>query len=185
MHTFYEKKLLTEEDIQDCWKLYHELPERWCYQDHSLFNVDKRNLRSVHNKLPFLKKLNSYIESRYGLVHDSSYFLKYVKWSFTRVHVDNIGLPTKTIITFLEQSEDLEGGETIVYDKHFDLPVPPGHQVNRTGSIHRANEVPCTPKITDGNCLVYDSTTKHGVSMLTKGHRIVLVSWYKTPQKTE
>lgn len=179
MHTFYVRKLLTTPMFKEARDLYKKTPSRHMYQDYSLFNVEKSNIRPGYTA-HCLKALDKYMKDRYGVIPDTHYFLKYPQWSWTRVHTDNIGTSTKTIITFLEQSVDLLGGETLIYDKHYDLPVPKGQIVQRSGSVHRMAEVPFTPKVKDGESLIYDSNTRHGVTMIQRGYRIVLVSWYKT-----
>jgi len=178
-HKFYKRNILTKEQLQSAWDLYHEIPIKYAHQDYSLFNVEKRNANSSQKKTnPALISIDKYMKDRYGYDNQSHYFLKYVPYSWTRVHTDNINTVTKTVITLLEESNDLIGGETLVWDKHYDLPTPKGSYVQRTGSVHRKQEVPCTPKLNSGESLVYDNGTRHGVSLVERGHRIVLVSWY-------
>jgi len=177
MHNFYKKKLLSKEEFQSARDLYEQTPIRYAHQDYSLFGVEKRTVRIENKDNPALKAIDSYMKDRYGYKNETHYFLKYVPYSWTRVHTDNIGKVTKTVITLLEE-KDLIGGETLVWDKHFDLPTPKGSYVTRTGSVHRKSEVPCTPKLIPSESLLYGSGTRHGVSLVEQGHRIVLVSWY-------
>lgn len=175
---FYKRNILNEEQYQSVWDLYNSLPVRYAYQDYSLFNVEKRNVDSkskVENGATVA--IDKYMKDRYKFENQTHYFLKYVPYSWTRIHTDNVRRVTKTVITLIEE-KDLVGGETLVWDKHYDLPVPKDHYVQRTGSVHRKSEVPCTPKLNPGQSLVYDNATRHGVSQVEQGHRIVLVSWY-------
>lgn len=175
---FYKRKILNKEQYQSCLDLYNSLPVRYAQQDYSLFYVEKLNVDSkskVENSATVA--IDKYMKDRYGYTNQTHYFLKYVPYSWTRVHTDNVNRVTKTVITLVEE-KDLIGGETLVWDKHYDLPEIKGSYIQRTGSVHRKSEIPCTPKLQPGESLVYDNATRHGVSQVEQGHRIVLVSWY-------
>jgi hypothetical protein len=176
-HNFYKKRILSNARVKTAWDLYKETPMEFAHQDYSLFNVEKSIVRSNNYDNPAIVALNDYMLKNYGFRPQSHYFLKYIPYSWARVHTDNIHSVSKTIITLLEE-KDLVGGDTLVWDKHYDLPCPKDAYVKRTGSVHRKSEMPCTPKLKPGQSLVYDSATRHGVTQVEEGHRIVLVSWY-------
>ena len=172
--TFLVRKIVSDENFKSLREHYDNTPCEYAHQDYSLHHVEKTTLHS--RNLIALKELDEYYD-RLGYKHKSSYFLRYVQYSWTRPHHDNIGTPTKTAITLIEE-KDLEGGETLVWDKHYDLPAPKGSYVKKTGSIHRKNEIPCTPRLQPGESLLYDDNIQHAVAQVRSGHRIVLVSWY-------
>jgi predicted 2-oxoglutarate/Fe(II)-dependent dioxygenase YbiX len=175
---FYKRKILNAEQLQSAWDLYNNLPVNYAQQDYSLFYVEKLNVDSKNKKENAATvSIDRYMKDRYGYTNQTHYFLKYVPYSWTRVHTDNVSRVTKTVITLIEE-KDLIGGETLVWDKHYDLPAIEGSYIQRTGSVHRKSEIPCTPKLKPGESLIYDNATRHGVSQVEQGHRIVLVSWY-------
>lgn len=175
--TFRKNNFFTGGDIQELWQIYHKSKVLHAHQDYSLHHVERRNvLKKDLKRDAFQPMLKHYSNLKYA--HMSSYFLKYSKWSWCRPHHDDIGFKTQTCITLLEE-KDLEGGETLVWDKHFDLPTPEGHYVKRSGSCHRKNEIVCTPTLETGESLCYGENIKHGVAQVREGHRIVLVTWFR------
>ena len=174
---FAIKKILSDEDMKSLWEVYHDSVHEFAHQDYSLHHVWKAQVNSKHMKESPFRTLDAYY-AKMGYNPFAKYFLKYVEWSWARPHHDNIGTPTKTAITLLEE-QDLEGGETLVWDKHYDLPKPEGAYVKRGGSIHRQDEIVCTPRLQPGESLLYDDNIRHGVAQVRGGHRIVLVTWYR------
>lgn len=175
--TFRKHNFLTAGEIQELWQIYHNSEVRYAHQDYSLHHVERRDVRKEHlTSAPLAKICQHYHNLNFA--HLSSYFLKYSEYSWTRPHHDDLGFKTQTCITLLEE-KDLEGGETLVWDTHYDLPTPEGHYVKRSGSSHRKNEIVCTPKLEPGQSLSYSDNVKHGVAQVRAGHRIVLVSWFR------
>ena len=157
-------------------EVYQSIKVESLRQDYQLFNIEKRRVNSRANS-PGITALDDYMLKKHNLVSNTHYFLKYSKHSFTRIHADNKDVVKKTIITFID-SHNLVGGNTIVYDKHYDLPPNKDQNMRRTGSSHHKNVVPCVLPDIVGSSLIYDWSTPHGVSKVYDGHRIVLVSWY-------
>lgn len=174
-HNFKIDTILSDAEMRCLWDLYNKSRHEYIDQFYNLFNLHRYNPRSEDLKdCPAIKHLNNYAAMR-GLKNYSHYFLKYVPYSFTRLHEDNSDLVEKTIITFLESSEDLVGGDTLVYDRHYDLP----QKGLRKGPLnHKKDIVPVVAPSSNGNSLVYNHDVLHGVSQVRQGHRIVLVSWY-------
>lgn len=174
---FAIRKILSDEDMPVLWEVYHDSLHEFAQQDYSLHHVWKAHINSKHFKASPFQALDDHY-ARIGYEPQAKYFLKYIEYSWTRPHHDNIGTPTKTAITLMEE-KDLEGGETLVWDKHYDLPTPEGAYVKRTGSVHRKDEIICTPQLKPGESLLYDDNIRHGVAQVRAGHRIVLVTWYR------
>ena len=177
MHNYTVTTIFTKDQINELWDLYHETPVEYAYQDYNLFNVEKRILRpSVYKKYGAMKHLDDMMYKQ-GLKTHSHYFLKYPPNSFTRLHQDNKSSSTKTVVTFLE-THNLKGGETIVLEKHFDLPQPENTYCKRTRSVHGESVVPVILPSESGSSLIYNWNITHGVGYVHQGHRIVLISWY-------
>lgn len=176
-HNFKIEKILSDEEMQSLWDLYRKSRHEPIHQFYNLFNLDRYNPKSEDIRANSgIQRLDSYAAKR-GLKLYSHYFLKYVPYSFTRLHEDNNKIVEKTIITFLESSDDLVGGDTLVMDRHYELPND--ENTTRKGpNNHRGNIVPVVAPSQNGNSLVYNHDVLHGVSQVRQGHRIVLVSWY-------
>lgn len=175
--TFKKHMFFGQEGLEDLWKVYHATGMKKAHQDYSLHHVEKRVLKKEQIEAECFKNMLDHYHS-IGYAHLSSYFLLYPKYSWTRPHHDDIGHHTQTCITLLEE-KDLEGGETLVWDTHYDLPTPEDSYVVKTGSVHRKNEIVCTPTLEPGESLSYGDNVKHGVAQVRAGHRIVLVSWFR------
>ena len=93
---------------------------------------------------------------------NEAYLLHYNEGSFTGLHHDNAKQSHKTSITLIDKSEDLVGGQPIIIN-HMGAPVIPEHQVGQT--------------------MWYDQKIVHGVTRVEKGHRKVLVTWWKNKDK--
>ena len=117
-----------------------------------------------------------------GLKIFSQYYLRYTPGAFARAHCDDNNLVKKTAITLIDKSDDLEGGDIIVYEPHYKRNM----EVNDT-TINRYNLesyregdtiTPVIVKQQVGETIEYAHNLKHSVSKVLKGHRTVLVSWY-------
>jgi len=181
-HNVDIKFILNKEEFASLKTLYDESPVMYAHQDYNLFNVEKRIVKSEDHKNNIaINRLDKY-GNQFGLIPHSHYFLKYPEWSFTKCHIDNKKLVQKTIITFVDVSKDLVGGDSLFYEPYWDLPQEPNTYVKRKKNSKAYNAVDIIPVIAPnkiGSSLIYDATTTHGVTQVRRGHRTVLVSWFK------
>ena len=187
MHNYTIKKLLDKKSFDNALETYESLPAKKMQQDHALYYIEKRYPASelMRSRPSVFAFIDDYMKINYNQKRFSHYFLRYDKWSFARVHTDDVTQITNTVITLLDQSKDLIGGETLVWDKFYQLPVlTPKHTIKGKEPKHRDDLVPCSPILKIGESLIYDGRTSHGVTQVEQGHRIVLVSWYTTPKNS-
>ena len=112
----------------------------------------------------------------------SQYFLKYTPGAFARAHSDDNNKVVKTAITLIDKSDDLEGGDIIVYEPHYksDMEVNE-NTINRYDpNNYREGDTTCPVivKQSVGETIEYAYNVKHSVSKVLKGYRTVLVTWY-------
>jgi hypothetical protein len=92
-------------------------------------------------------------------------FLKYMVGGLFKRHRDSYDQSTKprflSSITLLDRSEDLEGGELIIYDQDSEGNLLPG--VRAELDLY--------------DTVMFNSTTFHECTEITKGTRTVMVSW--------
>lgn len=167
------KKIITESDRRELKQLFDSLPSRLAHQEQNLFDVDVRKIEGISNKVT--KKIVDHVQQGYKL--NDQYFVKYEKDSFARVHQDNSKF---TIITLVE-TQDLIGGITLVLDK-YNLKLRPSHKYANRGvdnsGPYGMNIIPTIVPAVDGESILYDGDTPHGVTRVKQGYRIVLVSWF-------
>jgi Rps23 Pro-64 3,4-dihydroxylase Tpa1-like proline 4-hydroxylase len=97
------------------------------------------------------------------LIPYSSYILEYYENSFASLHKDAIGeneTNSITTVTLLHQSDDLLGGQILIYN-------------DDETSITILNQ-------NVGEIISYNHRTTHGISKVIKGTRRVLVNWYNS-----
>lgn len=175
---FYTREIVKEENQQSLWDAYNGTAPEWCHQDWNLFNLEKRQMKAAYWKQhEAIHDIDRYMFRKYQCRTHVHYFLKYVPDSFTRVHQDNKDTVTKTVITFLDHSPDLVGGDTLVFDKQYDSEPPEGSVV-KGKDVHSRDVVPTAIKAPNYTSLIYNWNVPHGVTRVNEGHRIVLVSWY-------
>ncbi len=178
MHNYYTKEIVAEENRASIWDAYNGVEPAWSHQDWNLFHLEKRTMgQSYWKKWQGIHDIDRYMWRKYQVRTHVHYFLKYVPNSFTRLHQDNKETVAKTVITFVDQSEDLLGGDTLIFDKHYNQPPPLG-SVSKGKDSNRVDVIPTTIKVPNFTSLVYDWNVPHGVTRVFEGHRIVLVSWY-------
>lgn len=168
-------KILSKQHIDQLIRVYHSLPAELAHQDYNLFDVDKRHPskeQTYSNGFDVIDKYASNHEKTFR-----HYFLNYTEESFTKFHTDNDDAVGLTIVTFLEASKDLVGGEALV--------MLPYTKRERPANKYRKGEAPidqrCIPKVIQmevGDSLIYDKSLMHGVGQVEKGNRLVLISWY-------
>ena len=166
-------KILSKQHIDKLIRVYHSLPAKLAHQDYNLFDVDKRHPTKEQTYSNGFEVIDRYAGRR----PYRCYFLNYTEESFTKFHRDNDNTVGLTIVTFLEASKDLVGGEALVmlpYTKH---ERPANKYINGKPPINRN----CIPKVIQmdvGDSLIYDKSLMHGVGQVEKGNRLVLISWY-------
>ena len=114
-------------------------------------------LPSVDISSPIEEKSWIPIEKKLDLVYNSTsvahYLVYYGVGSSANLHRDRI---PNTLVTIIDTSDDLEGGSVILVDEGRPILLNPRR----------------------GETLSYSDYTVHGVSKLTKGSRLALISWY-------
>lgn len=172
------EKIFTDEETANLLSLFHSLEESLAHQDYNLFDVDKRHI-PYKQWTKELEKLNQYVPD--GLVPQSHYFVKYGEESFTRLHTDDVNVVKMTIVTMVD-TQDLIGGGTLVFDKYTKNKRPRDRyakRVNNGPAPVGKDIIPDIVEMQDGESVIYDAATTHGVTRVKQGHRIVLVSWFK------
>lgn len=151
--SFSIQRILSETDVKDMLELLENgLETEFKDRYYNLFNVEYSHVFSRYHDFSMFTKLNDSVNRKVR----NHYILKYNVGSYTKIHQDNEYSAKKTIVTLLNKSHDLDGGECIFYDDN----VP--HVVN----------------LNVGESIIYDQNMFHGVGIVRKGHRTVCVSWY-------
>lgn len=177
---YHLAEIFTKEEIANLLSLFNSLPSEHAHQDYNLFDIEKRAIPSKYFKeSPELQKLQNYVSDLNTHTH---YFLKYTKDSFTRVHTDDNSIIKLTVVTMID-TEDLKGGDTLMYDTYTKNSRPKNKYAKRVkkephGPIGK-DVIPVCLEVKDGQSVIYDPDTNHGVTKVDNGHRIVLVSWFK------
>ena len=175
---YYTKQLVKEENREDLWQAYENCLEEEVHQDWNLWYLKKRQMKqSYWKQWQSIHDIDRYMFREHNARTAVHYFLKYVPDSYTRMHQDNKDTVTKTVITFVEESPDLVGGDTLVFDQHYSKPLIEG-AINKGKTAKSLDLVPVTVKTGQYQSLIYDWNVQHGVTRVFSGHRIVLVSWY-------
>ena len=169
------ENIITTEQRHKLLDVYHSLKPELAHQDYNLFDVDKRHPSKEQSELDCFAPLDEHAkEYRKTFRHC---FLNYGPESFTKFHTDNDEVVGLTIVTFLDKSDDLIGGEPLVqlpYEKR-----------SRPSTHYRKGESPLGQKVIPkvlhmevGESLVYGQHLMHGVGQVERGNRLVLISWY-------
>jgi hypothetical protein len=170
-------KLFNDEEIVELNKLYDECENERIKRLHNLFYLDYRSFPSTLNST-YREKLSSH----FNMNADRMYYLEYYKGSFTRRHSDVGEQSQRTVITMLDKSDDLEGGETIVYLPHFknnEFEFDVNRYIRKTEKDDEQGSsiIPVVLNLNVGESVTYDAELLHEVALVTKGRRRVLVSW--------
>lgn len=171
------ERIFNEKDILELNKLYDQCENEKVKRLHNLFYLDYRSIPSEKGKA-FRGKL----EKRFGLNCDRLYFLNYFEGSFTRRHADVGEQSQRTVITLIEKSDDLKGGETIVYNTHykrdnFEFDVNRYGRKDERDDEQGAHIIPHVVDLEVGQSVIYDALTLHEVAEVVRGNRKVLVGW--------
>lgn len=177
---YYVDKIFNSEEIADLLSLFNSLSKEFAHQDYNLFDIEKRSIpHKYYKEHSSLLKLNDYFSD---LTPHTHYFLKYTSEAFTRMHTDNDSIIKQTCVTVIE-TKDLVGGDTLMLDTYTKNKRPRNKYAKRVkrethGPIGK-DVIPVIVKHNDGDSVIYDPKTNHGVTQVEQGHRIVLVSWFK------
>lgn len=170
-------KLFNDEEIAELNRIYDECINERVKRLHNLFYLDFRSFPASLN-YPYKEKLSSH----FNMNADRMYYLEYYEGSFTRRHSDAGEQSQRTVITMIDKSDDLEGGDTIVYLPHFkndefEFDVNRYKRDNEEDDEQGSNIIPVVLNLNVGESVTYDANLLHEVALVTKGRRRVLVSW--------
>lgn len=148
--------LLTQEELTYLRELYGASPKQFHTQDVNLFNLHKSNIGNVQSKHwnNIQLKLSAFHGRKCPV---TNYFLEYRVGSYAKKHQDNPDTVDGTAITLIDKSDDLVGGDIVVGRKEDERVLP--HSVGQT--------------------IYYTTAVFHGVSKVTQGSRIVLITWFR------
>lgn len=169
------ENIITDEQRHQLLDVYHSLDPELAHQDYNLFDVDKRHPSKEQAQMDCFSALDDYAKD-----HQKSfrhYFLNYGPESFTKFHTDNDDAVGLTIVTFLQKSEDLVGGEPLVQLPYEKRSRPSTHYRKGDAPIGQ-RVIPKVVQMDVGQSLVYDKHLMHGVGQVEQGNRLVLISWY-------
>lgn len=178
------KTIFNNQEIDNLIDAFHEQGECLAHQDYNLFDVDKRQY--PHKTWgPEIEKLNQYARDYTGnpeLEVHSHYFVKYGEEAFCKLHRDDDSIVALTIVTVLE-TNDLVGGQTMMWNKYSKSSRPRNKYAKRPKNQPHGPQgqyiIPVIVEHDDGESIIYDGKTLHGVAQVAQGTRTVMVSWYK------
>jgi len=169
------ENIISEEHRQQLLTVYNSLRPELAHQDYNLFDVDKRHPTREQAQLDCFKVIDDYASNHKQTFRH--YFLNYTEEGFTKFHTDNDDAVGLTIVTFIDKSDDLVGGEALAQ-----LPYT---KRSRPANKYRKGDAPIDkrviPKVINmdvGQSLIYDKSLMHGVGQVERGNRLVLISWY-------
>lgn len=188
----YKTQTLNSGDIKLLKNLYNSLSGIEAARDFNLFSVVKKDVGNH----PDFKRIADKLRSKCNGKDITHYFLKYSEGSFCALHQDSPKRVTNTCITLIDKSDDLDGGDIITTSTIEDL------NLDLKGNLHRPTDeeiqskkepVPLTHKtkvlsVTKqdiGETVWYPAQMMHGVSLVNKGYRLVLISWYKDNEENK
>lgn len=170
------ENIITNEERHQLLDVYHSLDPELAHQDYNLFDVDKRHPSNQHTRLDCFKKIDQYASGyEKSFKH---YFLNYTEEAFTKFHTDNDVQVGLTIVTFLDKSADLVGGEALAMLPYTKKERPATHYRKGDAIVPQDRVIPKVINMEVGQSLVYDKSLMHGVGQVEKGSRLVLISWY-------
>jgi hypothetical protein len=178
------KRIFTNEEVGNLYTAFQNQPQALAHQDYNLFDVDKRQY--PHQTWgPEIEKINQfareYTNNPELQVH-SHYFVEYGEESFCKLHRDDDSIVALTIVTVLK-TENLVGGQTMMWNKYSKRSRPRNKYAKRPSNQPHGPQgqyiIPVIVDHDDGESIIYDGKTLHGVAQVTQGKRTVMVSWYK------
>ena len=170
------ENIINEEQRHQLLDVYNSLKSELAHQDYNLFDVDKRHPSKEQAQLDCFKAIDQYASN-----HEQTfrhYFLNYTPEAFTKFHTDNDDAVGLTIVTFLDKSDDLIGGEALAMLPYMKKSRPETHYRKGDATDPGSRVIPKVINMEVGQSLVYDKSLMHGVGQVEKGNRLVLISWY-------
>ena len=169
------ENIITPNQRHQLLDVYRSLETNPAHQDYNLFDVDKRHPSKEQVQMDCFSALDNYANDYQKSFRH--YFLNYGPESFTRFHTDNDDAVGLTIVTFLDKSSDLIGGEPLVQLPYMKKGRPSTHY-RKGESPYGSKVIPKVIQMGVGQSLVYDKHLMHGVGQVEQGNRLVLISWY-------
>ena len=174
-----KKNILNADDINEARDLFKTVKLKEYHQYYNLFDVKRCDLPSKGN-YGFVNRISETLGV--SELIGSPYFLLYETNSFTREHEDNE--TGTTVVTLIESSTDLVGGEALIFDMYGVRPRP-SHKEERRTKRERANPpyskniIPRIVPMEQGDSLIYGPDLRHGVTQVEQGTRLVLITWWR------
>jgi predicted 2-oxoglutarate/Fe(II)-dependent dioxygenase YbiX len=173
------KQLISTEQRHTLLDMFHDGKHRYATQDYNLHDVTKVDIRTTDKNKDAFKLLDEFAAKQPGVGEPyAHYFLHYGRGSFTKTHSDNDEAIGLTIVTMLEHTPNLVGGDTIV-TLPYKGPVRDDGYIKGEPHIDQ-RMIMRVVSMDEGDSISYDRSLMHAVSQVEIGHRIVLVSWYKS-----
>jgi len=181
---YHTHKILDDNDIVALKDYASQIDWEVVFQDYNLFHLKRYDTKTDPISAAY-KKIADYA-SRVGACDTGfgAYFLKYEEGSFTRMHKDNES--RLTIVTMVDQSDDLVGGDAIVREEYRS---PEGGRDSTQKCVRADYEKDRPPygqeiimdvvPVEDGESLIYGNDLDHAVGRVRSGQRIVLITWFR------
>jgi len=173
--------LLTSDEIDYLNTVYDKCKKEKVKRFYNLFYLIKASCID-DNRDEQYKALINKLEDAVGLKIYGDYFLEYVEGSFTKTHADNEQDVGKTVITLINKSDDLIGGESIGFEPHYktnDVEFDINWYSKSDGDYNNGEDIiPVVMRQEVGESLIYPHSFIHGVSRVEKGFRRVFVTWF-------
>ena len=184
-----KEKIISDKERHELLDTYNRTKGQYAKQDYNLFDVTKTFFdKDTINKHKAIKTLEEYAASFPGVgTSYAHYFLHYGRDAFTRAHSDDDASIGLTIVTLLEKTDNLVGGETLIHlpynkpdkgDEGYIKRNREGGQKDPKGAPIGQRIIPRIIFQDEGDSVVYDRSLMHSVTQVEQGHRIVLVSWF-------
>lgn len=152
----------------------------------NLFSVDRIDIPKDYNDPQWLSIVDKLTKRNPGCYSSMHYFLKYSLGSYCTLHIDSQKNASRTSVTLINKSDDLVGGEILLKLRKYGLrkgAITPTEDEIKQGRADAPAMKSMQPIITIpqdvGQSAWYLTRNAHGVTCVTKGYRIVLISWYK------
>jgi len=188
-------RIFSDEELKFIFDLYNFQEPRFCVRYVNLANVHRRDVPPYFkNNSACWSNIVEKLEQNAGndLSARSIYFLKYIPKSFTSLHVDNPSTTLRTAVTLLEASEDLQGGEILIQRKaaeqdfyNADDPIGGNSKKIFTPTSIQDMIIPEIVRQKVGETIFYDQSLLHGVTRVERGHRLVLITWFKQNENNQ
>lgn len=174
-----KRVILDADDIAEAREVYERAREVEYHQYYNLFDVKRRDVHDWYD-LGFMKKISDTLGvSRFiGM----PYFLLYETNSFARTHEDNE--TGTTVVTLIESSTDLVGGEALIFDVYGTRPRASHKEATRANfeqespGAYEKSIIPRIVQMEQGESLIYGPELTHGVTQVEQGSRLVLITWW-------